>query len=113
MRDIQVHTSPLYSPLEIWLNWVISAIVRFASKFLKLKLGSVSLGTTGIFFLLNLSARLFKTCLETRPPSDPLETTKDGSIGDGDALFVVCPAADIYQGIDIIYMLKSPGICSF
>ena len=45
--------------------------------------------------------------------SDPLETTKDGSIGDGDALFVVCPAADIYQGIDIIYMLKSPGICSF
>ena len=85
-------------------------MVCFASKFLKLKLGSVSLGTTGIFFLLNLSARLFKTCLETRPPSDPLETTKDGSIGDGDALFVVCPAADIYQGIDIIYMLKSPGM---
>ena len=44
---------------------------------------------------------------------NPLETTKDGSIGDGDAHFVVCPAADIYQGIDIIYMLKSPGICRF
>ena len=49
-QDYLTFTSQTYSLFEIWLNWVISAIVRFASKFLKLKLGSVSLGTTGIFF---------------------------------------------------------------
>ena len=49
---ISLYLSPILSFIAIWLNWVISAIVRFASKFLKLKLGSVRLGTvTGTFFI--------------------------------------------------------------